>query len=214
MTILRNRPIALLVLDGFGYNPSDIGNAVKAARTPNIDRYRQHFPHTLIKTSGLDVGLPDGQMGNSEVGHTNIGAGRIVYQELTRITQAIEDGNLARNPVLAAALGNCHEQRFALHLLGLLFGRRCTATTRIFMLCAEMARDRSQKSTFTVFMMAVMFRPTPARVIRKSWKRSLLRLVWARLPRSWAATMPWTGITAGSGSKKPIAMVLGRRCGR
>ncbi len=148
MTILRNRPIALLVLDGFGYNPSDIGNAVKAARTPNIDRYRQHFPHTLIKTSGLDVGLPDGQMGNSEVGHTNIGAGRIVYQELTRITQAIEDGNLARNPVLAAALGNCHEHDSALHLLGLLSdGGVHSHNTHLYALL-EMARRSGLKKVY------------------------------------------------------------------
>ena len=84
MVKLAKRPVALLVLDGFGYNESDYGNAVRAARTPNLDRLRDRFPHTLIRTSGMAVGLPDGQMGNSEVGHTNIGAGRIVYQELDR----------------------------------------------------------------------------------------------------------------------------------
>jgi 2,3-bisphosphoglycerate-independent phosphoglycerate mutase len=120
MTVLSKRPVALLILDGFGYNPSETGNAIKAARTPNIDRLRQAFPHTLIHTSGMDVGLPDGQMGNSEVGHTNIGAGRIVYQELTRITKADQDGDFARNPALAAALDNCRGNGKSLHLFGLL----------------------------------------------------------------------------------------------
>jgi 2,3-bisphosphoglycerate-independent phosphoglycerate mutase len=120
MTTLKQRPVAFLILDGFGYNPSAAGNAIKAARTPNIDRYRQASPHTLVRTSGMDVGLPTGQMGNSEVGHTNIGAGRIVYQELTRITKAVEDGDFAKNPALQAAIDNCRRKGSALHLLGLL----------------------------------------------------------------------------------------------
>ncbi len=120
MIKLEKRPAVLMILDGFGYNPSENGNAVKAARTPNIDRLRAAYPHTLIRTSGLDVGLPDGQMGNSEVGHTNIGAGRIVYQELTRLTKAAEEGDFALNDALRAALDNCARQGNALHLFGLL----------------------------------------------------------------------------------------------
>lgn len=89
------KPVALIILDGFGYNPSDYGNAITAAKTPNIDKLFETCPHTLIGASGMDVGLPDGQMGNSEVGHTNIGAGRIVYQELTRITKSIKDGDFS-----------------------------------------------------------------------------------------------------------------------
>jgi 2,3-bisphosphoglycerate-independent phosphoglycerate mutase len=120
MTLIAHRPVALLILDGFGHNPSREGNAVLAARTPNIDRYRLLYPHTLIRTSGMDVGLPPGQMGNSEVGHTNIGAGRIVYQELTRITKAVEDGDFAVNAALTAAIDNCRRNGSALHLYGLL----------------------------------------------------------------------------------------------
>lgn len=120
MATLSNRPIALLILDGFGVNESEAGNAVKAASTPNLDRYNAEFPHTLIKTSGMDVGLPKGQMGNSEVGHTNIGAGRIVYQELTRITKSVEDGDFYTNPALQAAITNCQAHDSALHLYGLL----------------------------------------------------------------------------------------------
>ena len=78
---MSKKPIALIIMDGFGYNHKDYGNAIRAAKTPNIDRLLANYPHTLIGASGMDVGLPEGQMGNSEVGHTNIGAGRIVYQE-------------------------------------------------------------------------------------------------------------------------------------
>ncbi len=120
MTIIQKRPVVLMLLDGFGFNPAQDGNAIKAARTPQIDALRQANPHTLIRTSGLDVGLPEGQMGNSEVGHTNIGAGRIVYQELTRISKAAEAGDFAKNPALNAALANSRDNNRALHLFGLL----------------------------------------------------------------------------------------------
>ena len=115
-----NKPLALLILDGFGYNGSDYGNAVAAAKTPNLDKLFASCPHTLIGASGMDVGLPDGQMGNSEVGHTNIGAGRIVYQELTRITKAIKDGDFFNNTAFNAAVENCKKNNSALHLMGLM----------------------------------------------------------------------------------------------
>ncbi|MDN5313835.1 MAG: 2,3-bisphosphoglycerate-independent phosphoglycerate mutase [Clostridiales bacterium] len=120
MSNLEKRPVALLVLDGFGFNESATGNAVAAANTPNLDRYRASYPHTLVRTSGMAVGLPDGQMGNSEVGHTNIGAGRIVYQELTRITKSIQDGDFFENPALNDAVENARKPGQALHLFGLL----------------------------------------------------------------------------------------------
>jgi 2,3-bisphosphoglycerate-independent phosphoglycerate mutase len=106
-------------MDGFGYNPSDYGNAVKAAKKPNIDKYMQG-PNTLIGASGLNVGLPDGQMGNSEVGHTNIGAGRIVYQMLVKISKSIKDGDFFQNKALMGAMDNCKKNGSALHLMGLL----------------------------------------------------------------------------------------------
>ncbi len=114
------KPLALLILDGFGINNSEYGNAIKLARTPNIDKLFSQNPHTQIGASGMDVGLPDGQMGNSEVGHTNIGAGRIVYQELTRITKAIKDGDFFQNKELLAAVEHCKANGSALHLIGLL----------------------------------------------------------------------------------------------
>lgn len=114
------KPLILTIMDGFGYNPGAEGNAIEAADTPNLDRIFAENPLTYIGASGLDVGLPDGQMGNSEVGHTNIGAGRVVYQELTRITKAIGDGDFFTNDAFLAAMQNCKKNNSALHLMGLL----------------------------------------------------------------------------------------------
>ena len=114
------KPVVLVIMDGFGINPNHKNNAVYSAKTPNLDKFVEMYPHTQIGASGMDVGLPDGQMGNSEVGHTNIGAGRVVYQELTRITKSITDGDFFENPVLLAAMDNCLEKGTALHLAGLL----------------------------------------------------------------------------------------------
>ena len=112
------KPLALIIMDGFGINNSVQGNAIEAANTPNLDRFFAMGSHTQIGASGLNVGLPDGQMGNSEVGHTNIGAGRVVYQELTRITKSIQDGDFFENPALKQAMEACRGK--ALHLMGLL----------------------------------------------------------------------------------------------
>lgn len=117
---IEKRPTMLMILDGFGLNPSNKGNAIAAAETPNLDRIFSEYPKTSLGACGLDVGLPDGQMGNSEVGHLNIGAGRIVYQELTRITKSIEDGDFFHNPALNAAMDHALKNHSALHLLGLL----------------------------------------------------------------------------------------------
>ncbi len=114
------KPTILMILDGFGLNESSYGNAIKQANTPNIDSYYENYPNSIAHASGFDVGLPHGQMGNSEVGHLNIGAGRIVYQELTRISKAIEDGDFFENPVLLDALENAKSHGSALHLWGLL----------------------------------------------------------------------------------------------
>ncbi|MBE6754168.1 MAG: 2,3-bisphosphoglycerate-independent phosphoglycerate mutase, partial [Ruminococcaceae bacterium] len=116
---MSKKPLCLCILDGFGNGKADSGNAIVAAKTPNIDRLFAENPTTAIGASGMDVGLPDGQMGNSEVGHTNIGAGRIVYQELTRITKAVQDGDFFENPALVGAIENCKKNGSALHLIGL-----------------------------------------------------------------------------------------------
>ncbi|HHU63984.1 MAG TPA: 2,3-bisphosphoglycerate-independent phosphoglycerate mutase [Clostridiales bacterium] len=110
----------LIILDGFGISKAQNGNAIHTANTPNINRLMRQYPNTLINASGLDVGLPSGQMGNSEVGHLNIGAGRIVYQELTRITKDIEEGTFFENEELLWAVENVKRHNSSLHLMGLL----------------------------------------------------------------------------------------------
>ena len=114
------KPLVLMILDGFGKNDSDYGNAIAAAKMPNLERIQKTCPMAVLEASGMDVGLPDGQMGNSEVGHTGIGAGRIVYQPLTRVTKSVKDGDFFENPAFLAAIRNCKEKKSALHLLGLL----------------------------------------------------------------------------------------------
>ena len=111
---------ALLILDGFGIGENDLSsNAILAQGTPNIDALKEKYSVTSIGASGLDVGLPDGQMGNSEVGHTNIGAGRVVYQMLVKITKDIQDGVFFNNTALQGAMDNCKAHDSALHLIGL-----------------------------------------------------------------------------------------------
>ena len=117
---MAKQPTALIILDGFANRESEHGNAVKQAHKPNFDRYYNQYPTTQIEASGLDVGLPEGQMGNSEVGHMNIGAGRIVYQSLTRINKSIEDGDFYDNKVLNEAVDHVKKNDSALHVFGLL----------------------------------------------------------------------------------------------
>lgn len=114
-----SKPTLLLILDGFGLNDNPEGNAIAMANTPNLDMLMEKYPFVKGNASGLAVGLPDGQMGNSEVGHMNMGAGRIVYQELTRITKSIEDGDFFENEALLAAVNNCKANDSALHMFGL-----------------------------------------------------------------------------------------------
>ena len=114
------KPVVLCIMDGFGINPGANGNAIEAANTPNLTKIFNENPFTTIGASGLDVGLPDGQMGNSEVGHTNIGAGRVVYQMLVKISKSIQDGDFFEIGALKDAIENCKKNDSALHLMGLL----------------------------------------------------------------------------------------------
>ena len=114
------KPLVLVILDGFGHSDSPDYNAIYSANTPVYDRLRAQHANTLISGSGMDVGLPDGQMGNSEVGHMNLGAGRVVYQDFTRITKAIQDGDFFTNPALTSAVDQAVEKGKAVHILGLL----------------------------------------------------------------------------------------------
>lgn len=116
----RPRPLVLIVIDGWGINPNSEGNAIALSKPPTMTRLWQQYPHTQLGASGLDVGLPQGQQGNSEVGHLNIGAGFVVYQDITRIDKAIADGDFERNEVLRAACAHAHNNDARLHVMGLL----------------------------------------------------------------------------------------------
>lgn len=139
------RPVALIILDGYGYNEDARDNAVLAARTPVMDRLWQEQPHTLIHTDGRHVGLPDGQMGNSEVGHMNLGAGRIVYQDFTRITKAVEDGDLDTIAALTAPIDAAVAEGKAVHLLGLLSPGGVHSHEAHFLAMAELAARRGAR---------------------------------------------------------------------
>lgn len=149
----KKKPTALIIMDGFGHRDSKDGNAILAAKTPNLDRIFKENPMTYIGASGLDVGLPDGQMGNSEVGHTNIGAGRIVYQELTRITKSIRDGDFFSNPALMGAIDQCKWFHSTLHIFGLLSdGGVHSHIDHMFALLELARRNGLRKVCFHCFM--------------------------------------------------------------
>ena len=139
---------ALIIMDGFGINPAHEGNAIYQQGTPHLDALKAKYPYTQLGASGMDVGLPDGQMGNSEVGHLNMGAGRIVYQELTRITKDIQDGEFFKKAPLIHALDTAKETGKAVHLMGLLSdGGVHSHNTHLYALL-EMCKQRSVKDVY------------------------------------------------------------------
>ncbi len=142
------KPVALMILDGWGINNKELGNAVMQANTPNFDFYTSNCPYTTIKASGEDVGLPDGQMGNSEVGHLNIGAGRIVYQELSRIDKAIKTGEIFDNKVLSSVMKSAKDNNKPLHFLGLLSDGGVHSHIRHLIGFLDMAKELGLKEVY------------------------------------------------------------------
>ena len=116
---MAKKPVMLMILDGWGIAPAGPFNAATTARTPHLDSYFANYPNTKLEASGEDVGLPAGQIGNSEVGHLNIGSGRIIYQDLSLISHAIKEGSFFKNKVLLEALRHAKEKDSSLHLMGL-----------------------------------------------------------------------------------------------
>ena len=146
--IQRFKPIALIIMDGFGISAQTVGNAVASARKPNLDRLMQKYPSTTIAASGLAVGLPKGQMGNSEVGHLNLGAGRVVYQDYTRISLAVEENKLRENPVLIEVMDKARANAKKQHFLGLLSdGGVHSHNTHLYALL-ELAKERGLKDVY------------------------------------------------------------------
>ena len=145
---MSKKPVLLCIMDGFGNNPDSYGNAIAAAKKPNLDRIFAENPMTYIGASGLDVGLPDGQMGNSEVGHTNIGAGRVVYQDLPRISNAVEDGSFFENAAYKSAMDECVRTGARLHLMGLLSDGGVHSHINHLFALLEMAKRRGVKEVY------------------------------------------------------------------
>ena len=144
----KPKPVLLVILDGWGIRSEREANAIAVAGTPNMDALVREFPHTAIETSGLSVGLPEGQMGNSEVGHTNLGAGRIVYQDLVRINRAVEDGSFFKNDALLMACRRAKESGGALHLMGLLSDGGVHSHIEHLFALVELARREGVPRTF------------------------------------------------------------------
>ena len=145
---MSKKPVMLMILDGWGVAPASEVNAAYLAQTPNLDRYFANYPHTTLDASGMEVGLPEGQIGNSEVGHLNIGAGRIIYQSLTRITKAIKDGDFFTNEVLCACMDKTKEACKALHLMGLLSDGGVHSNINHLIALLEMAKARGLEKVF------------------------------------------------------------------
>lgn len=145
---MSKKPVALIILDGFGLRDETKGNAVEQAKKPNFDRYHNEFPHATLKADGEAVGLPDGQMGNSEVGHLNIGAGRIVYQSLTRVNLAIREGEFFENQTFLDAIDHVNEKGTALHLYGLLSDGGIHSHIEHLFALLELAKRKNVKKVY------------------------------------------------------------------
>ena len=179
------KPLVLIILDGFGHSDIPEHNAIFAANTPIYDRLRATRPHGLISGSGMDVGLPDGQMGNSEVGHMNLGAGRVVYQDFTRVTKAIRDGEFFENPVLTGAVDQATSAGKAVHILGLLSDGGVHSHQDHLVAMAELAAQRGAEK---IYLHAFLDgRDTPPRSAQSSIE--LLDGTFAKLGKGRIATL-------------------------
>jgi len=201
---MKITPVLLLILDGFGYREETDSNAVLQAHKPNWDKLWQQYPHTLINASELHVGLPREQMGNSEVGHLNIGAGRVVYQDLTRVDVAIEDGSFFTNPALMQAVGEAKQRNSTLHILGLLSaGGVHSHEAHIFAMLEMAARAGVKKIQLHAFLDG---RDTPPRSAEHSLRTLQAKcdeLNAGRIATICGRFLRWIEITAGIAYKSP-----------
>ncbi|GMA63101.1 hypothetical protein GCM10025859_35410 [Alicyclobacillus fastidiosus] len=196
-------PVALIILDGFGLNPEREGNAVAQANTPTLDKLWETYPHTTLLASGEAVGLPEGQFGNSEVGHSNIGAGRILYQELTKINKAIREGDFFQNEVLKRVMNAAIRNDKTLHLCGLVSDGGVHSHIEHALALLRMAAGLDvKKSSCTRFSTAAIPHrkqgPSLLSASRRRWPISAR----APLAPSLAVTTPWTATSVGSASAR------------
>ncbi len=217
---LLRLPLALVIMDGYGLAEPGPGNAISLANTPNLDRLFAEYPNTALACSGLAVGLPDGQMGNSEVGHLNIGAGRVIYQELTRIDRAIEDGSFGSNPVLLAAIDAAVAGDRAVHLMGLTSDGGVHSHLRHLDALLALAGERGAKRVFVhAFLDGRDVPPESGAGFVAAMERTMHRLGVGRVAtvcgRYWAmdrdnrwdrVQRAWRLLVAGEGRSAPSAV--------
>ena len=197
------KPVMLMILDGWGIAPAGPYNAAKTAKTPELSRLFETYPHTRLLASGNAVGLPEGQMGNSEVGHLNIGAGRIVYQELTRITKACEEGTLLQNKALLECMARVKQNGGALHLMGLLSdGGVHSHESHLWALLKMAKADGLEKVYVHAFLDGRDVGPSTALTYIERQKKLLTKQAAAKLQPSAGVIMPWTATSAGRARKR------------
>ena len=195
----RPKPIVLTVLDGWGYRAETKGNAIALARKPNYDELLRKFPNTLIQTSGPSVGLPEGQMGNSEVGHMNMGAGRIVHMDITRIDLLIANKQLEQVPLFQQAMERGRQRQ--LHFLGLLSDGGVHSHINHLFALLEMAKQKKWKRCLSIASWtAATRRRTAGAISCANCSRKCANSASAKSPRSSAAITRWTATIAGSAS--------------
>lgn len=202
---VSKKPMVLVILDGYGYREDQQDNAIFNAKTPVMDALWAKRPHTLIDASGLEVGLPDRQMGNSEVGHVNLGAGRIVYQDLTRLDVEIKERTFFANPVLCGAVDKAVAAGKAVHIMGLLSAGGVHSHEDHIMAMVELAAERgAEKSTCMRSWMAAIRHRAALKVRSKPSKKNLPPWAKGAWRLSLVATTPWIVIIAGIVWNRPM----------
>ncbi len=210
---MSKRPTVLMILDGFGLNDKHQANAVYEAKTPVMDGLMRDYPFVKGYASGLAVGLPDGQMGNSEVGHLNMGAGRIVYQELTRITKEIEDGEFFKNEALLKAIRNVKENNSSLHLYGLLSdGGVHSHNTHLYGLLELAKREGVEKVYVHCFMDGRDTPPTSGKGFIEELENKMKEIGVGKLHLFPVVIMQWIVIITGIVSRRHIISCIRNRC--
>lgn len=193
------RPVALIIMDGFGLRNTEAGNAVAKANKPNYDRYLKQYPNTTLTACGEAVGLPEGQMGNSEVGHLNIGAGRIVYQDLTRISKSIREGEFFKNETLVEAIQNAKKNNKKLHLYGLVSDGGVHSHIEHMFAMLDLAKQEGLDEVYIHgFMDGRDVAPDSGRQFVKDLIAKIEEIGIGKLLRYLAVTTQWTATSAGT----------------
>ncbi len=206
---MSTKKTLLMILDGWGLGNGDNADVISQVPTPNMDRLKKEYPSSQLFASGENVGLPDGQMGNSEVGHLNIGAGRVVYQDLVKINRAVKDGSISENPALVEAFSYARDNQKQVHFMGLLSdGGVHSLDKHLYELC-DMTGEYGIKDVFIhAFGDGRDTDPQSGKGYMEKLEKHLADFQWQGWPLLLEGTMPWTGIIAGKGSRKLMILLV------